>query len=510
MNHIERGITITAPLLSMVGIHKSFARVHVLKHVDFTLQAGEIHALLGENGAGKSTLIKVLSGIYSADQGRIHIDGKEQVFKSPRAALVAGVGVIHQEFNLVPHLSICENIFLGREHLFGRGWIRWRKMRREALLWLEKIGLLVDPSCKVGELSIGQQQMVEIAKALSFDAQILVLDEPTAALTQSEKKALFATLCRLREKQVGMIYISHRLEEIEELCDRITVLRNGESIGTRMTKETSMDELVGLMVGRKIQEQFPRELTIKQPAERLRVEGLTQQGKVSQVSFSIQAGEILGMAGLIGAGRTEMANLLFGVQKQDAGEIWLDGKQIRIRHPRDAIQAGLAYVTEDRKGEGLVLSRSVKENFTLPSLASFTKGGFIRKQQENEMAEKLMRQLGIRSTGIEQKVGFLSGGNQQKVAIGKWLLHQPKVWILDEPTRGVDIGAKREIYQLINQLTEQGMAILLISSDLPEVLGMSDRILVMREGKRVALFNREDADEEKVMQAASGGGSLLA
>ncbi|SFS41560.1 sugar ABC transporter ATP-binding protein [Marininema halotolerans] len=497
-------------LLQMSGIEKSFAHVQVLKQVRFTLEAGEIHALLGENGAGKSTLIKILSGGFPADQGKILIDDKEVTFQSPRAAMKAGIGVIHQELHLVPQLSICENLFLGREHSFGFGWIRWRKMKEEARHWLKKVGLNKDPFCKVGGLSVGQQQLVEIAKALSLQAKILILDEPTAALTPLEVRSLFATLRALRGKGVGMIYISHRLEEVQELSDRITVLRNGEIIATHPTHEIALDHVVQMMVGRDLAERFPQKTAVKTPVDRLRVKGLTQTGVVEGVSFHIQAGEVLGLAGLIGAGRTELANLLFGVSKRDAGEIWLDGKPATFRHPREAVRLGMAYVTEDRKGKGLVLTQSVKENLSLVAMNAFTTMGVITKKLEEEQATTLSKQLGIRATSLDQPAAFLSGGNQQKVAIGKWLVQPPKVLILDEPTRGVDIGAKQEIYQLMNQLSAQGVAILLISSDLPEVLGMSDRVMVMRKGKQVATFTQKEATEQRVLEAAAGGGGLLA
>ncbi|MFC4075936.1 sugar ABC transporter ATP-binding protein [Salinithrix halophila] len=494
----------------MEGIEKRFPGVRVLKGVDFDVRAGEVHALMGENGAGKSTLIKVLGGIFPRDAGKIFIGGEERSMCSPREAVALGVGIIHQELNLVPQLSVMENLFLGREHTFSRGFrVGWRRMREEALRWMEKLGVTLDPACKVGDLSVGQRQMVEIAKALSLKARILVMDEPTAALAQREIESLFRVIASLKEQGVGMVYISHRMEEIFQMCDRITVLRDGENVGTRDTGKTDMEELVRMMVGREIRERFPRE-SVPPGEERLRVKGLTRRGKVKGVSFAIRAGEILGMAGLMGAGRTETANLLFGVEKPDGGSVLVDGEPIRIRRPEDAIRAGFAYVTEDRKGEGLVLSRSVKENLMLPHLPALSLGGVIRRRQEQKASRELIKSLSIHTVGVEQKAGFLSGGNQQKVAIGKWLTGRPKVFILDEPTRGIDIGARAEIYRLMNRLTQEGIAILLISSDLPEVLGMSDRLLVMHEGRIVAEYQRGEADQEAVVQAASGGGKQRA
>ncbi|OYD07108.1 sugar ABC transporter ATP-binding protein [Paludifilum halophilum] len=497
----------TEPLLEMKGISKAFAGVRVLKEVSFTLAPGEVHALMGENGAGKSTLIKILGGIYAKDEGRIWVDGRERTIRSPREATQLGIAIIHQELPVVPQLTVMENMFLGREFTYKWRSIRWNRMREESQKYLSQLGVRIDPDQKVGELSVGQQQMVEIAKVLSLQAKVLVLDEPTAALTNREIESLFEVVESLKRHGVGMIYISHRMEEVFRISDRMTVLRDGTFVGTRETGSTDMDQLVQMMVGREIRERFPRR-SLRMGGERLQVEGMTRKEKVSDISFTIRGGEILGLAGLMGAGRTEVADLLFGVERLDAGRVSIDGWPVTIRRPIDAIRAGIAYVTENRKEQGLVLSRSVKENLSLPNLGALTSFGILRRGVEKRMTEAQVKQLSVRAADSDQEVGTLSGGNQQKVVIGKWLAARPKVLILDEPTRGVDIGAKAEIYRLMNRLAEEGMAILLISSDLPEVLEMSDRVLVMHEGRISGVFDRDEATQEKVMIAASGGGKL--
>lgn len=498
-------------LLEMKDICKSFPGVKVLDHVQFSLQKGELHALMGENGAGKSTLMKILGGIYSKDQGSISIKGSVSDIPSPDAAAKLGITIIHQELKLVPHLTIMENIFLGREFTYGKTrFIHWRKMRQEANRYLSQLGMELDPGITAGELSVGQQQMVEIAKALSMNAEILVLDEPTAALTDREIEALFQVIEGLKQKGVGMIYISHRMEEIFRVCDRITVLRDGQYVGTKVTKETNMDELVHMMVGREIKDRFPK-IEVQPGEELLRVESLSQIGKLHNISFSVRAGEIVGIAGLMGAGRTELAKALNGILPIDGGRISVNGQEVKLKRPSDAIAAGIALVTEDRKEEGLVLPLTVRDNVSLPNHAAISKYGFINRKKEQELADHTIRKLGVKTAGSEQIIGSLSGGNQQKVVIGKWLATSPKVLILDEPTRGVDIGAKKEIYDLMNQLAKQGVAIIMISSELPEVLGMSDRILVMHEGRITGEFNRDQqVTQEEIMHAATGGESVHA
>lgn len=493
-------------LLTMEGINKSFSGVKVLEDVQFSLRQGEVHALMGENGAGKSTLMKILSGIYSKDAGSIQIHGTESVASSPKTAQALGVAIIHQELNMIPDLSILENMFLGREFKWGRtGFVNWPKMRSEAKNYLQQLGMDLNPDRRVGELSVGQQQMVEIAKALSMHAKILVLDEPTAALTKREIEKLFQLIATLKTQGVGMIYISHRMEEIFQISDRITVLRDGRYIGTRDTNVTTMDELVQMMVGREIKERFPKVET-EIGEERLRVEALSQEGKLYDINLSVRAGEILGISGLMGAGRSELVKALFGVGKYQ-GKIFLNGQPVTIKNPTDAIRVGMALITEDRKGEGLVPDLSVRENLALPNLRSLSRFGFISHRMEQDFVDDSIQKLKVKVHHSGQWVSSLSGGNQQKVVIGKWLATQPKVLILDEPTRGVDIGAKREIYDLMNQLVQKGVAIVMISSELPEVLGMSDRVLVMHEGRITGEFSRENATQETIMIAATGGKS---
>jgi ribose transport system ATP-binding protein len=492
-------------LLEMKQISKSFPGVKVLDGVRLDLKRGEVLALMGENGAGKSTLMKILGGIYSRDHGTIVVKGQIQEKMTPDIAARLGIAIIHQELNLIPHLSVMENIFLGREFTYGKsGFVNWRRMRQEAKRWLDQLAIDLDPATLVGELSVGQQQMIEIAKALSMQADILVLDEPTAALTNREIEALFQVIASLKQKGVGMIYISHRMEEIFQISDRITVLRDGQYVGTVETSKTDLDELVKMMVGREITDRFPK-VEVAPGEERLRVEHLSVKGKLTDISFTVRSGEIVGVAGLMGAGRTEMAKALFGLERVDSGRIVIDGQPVRITQPVDAIRAGIALVTEDRKQEGLVLSLSVRENIALPNLGKLSTLGVLKPRDEQALSEQTIRQLLIKTAGGEQIVGSLSGGNQQKVVIGKWLATKPKILILDEPTRGVDIGAKKEIYDIMNRLVKEGVAILMISSELPEVLGMSDRILVMHEGRITGEFSREEATQERIMHAATGG-----
>ena len=494
-------------LLEMKEISKSFPGVKVLNDVQLTLSGGELLALMGENGAGKSTLMKILGGIYERDSGTIIVKGEAQEKMTPDLASKLGIAIIHQELNLIPHLSVMENIFLGREFTYGKsGFVNWRKMRQETKYWLDQLDIQMDPDTLVGDLSVGQQQMIEIAKALSMQADILVLDEPTAALTNREIEALFQVIASLKEKGVGMIYISHRMEEIFQVSDRITVLRDGQYVGTVETAKTSMDELVRMMVGREITDRFPK-VEVKPGEERLRVENLSVKGKLAGISFSVKSGEIVGVAGLMGAGRTEMAKAIFGLEHVQQGQVFVDGQPVRITRPLDAIRAGIALVTEDRKEEGLVLSLPVRENISLPNLEKVSSMGVLKPKAEQELSSDTIRRLLIKTAGGEQIVGSLSGGNQQKVVIGKWLATQPKILILDEPTRGVDIGAKKEIYDIMNHLAQSGVAILMISSELPEVLGMSDRVLVMHEGRITGEFSREEATQESIMHAATGGKS---
>jgi ribose transport system ATP-binding protein len=475
-----------------------------LDGVDFTLKQGEVHVLLGENGAGKSTLIKILSGALQKDSGVIRIDDREVQIRHPWDAQALGISTIYQEFNLVPQLSIAENIFLGREQGTGLpGIISRNLLEKETRRVLESLEVGLDPAWRVQDLGVAQKQMVEVAKALSVHSRILIMDEPTSALTRQEIEILFRMMRRLKENGVGIIYISHRLEELIEIGDRLTVLRDGRVIGTREVGAVESGELVRMMVNRELKQQFPRQ-SIKPGEEILRVENLGRRGVFEQISFSVHRGEIVGIAGLLGAGRTELARALFGVDRVDCGTIRLNARPVSINRPDQAVRLGLALLTEDRKSHGLVLEMSVKDNISLSSLGRFLRLGVLRSGLENRTVSKYVRELRIRTPDINRKVLFLSGGNQQKVVLSKWLCSRGELFIFDEPTRGIDIGAKVEIYHLMNQLTASGAAIIMISSELPEVIGMSDRILVMRRGLIVKEFASRKADQESVMSAALG------
>ncbi|MGY4688887.1 sugar ABC transporter ATP-binding protein [Salibacterium sp. K-3] len=497
----------TVPLVEMEQIHKSFYGVNVLHGIDFNVRAGEIHALMGENGAGKSTLMKILTGIYASDEGTVRVKGEEVTFSHPKEAEKAGIAVIHQELNIIPNLSVTENMFLGRPLTYGKWGInRNSEMRQKTTEYLQRLGIDINPDRQAGRLSVGQQQMIEIARAVSTEAEVIVMDEPTAALTEVEIESLFEVINHLKDSGVGIVYISHRMEEIFQLCDRISVLRDGGYAGTKAVSETSYEEIVKLMVGREIGEKYPPRSTVP-GEERLRVENLSDAGGIFEnASFELRRGEILGLAGLMGAGRTELMQLLFGARKKRSGNVYLDGERLRIRTPYDARKAGIGFITEDRKEEGLVLNLSVRENLAIPNLGKLSKAGLMSNTREKDFTDNTIERLRVKTSGREQKLKTLSGGNQQKIVIGKWLGIEPSILILDEPTRGVDIGAKKEIYHIMNELTEQGVAVIMVSSELPEVLGMSDRVLVLHEGKISAVFDREEADQENIMQAATGGG----
>ncbi len=471
----------TIPLLDMRHISKSFPGVRALDDVSLQLNRGEILALVGENGAGKSTLIKVLGGAHAPDGGEICLEGQPVRFSTPTAAQRAGVSVIYQEFNLIPDLTVRENIFLGRERTRW-GLIRAAGEEREVRQLFQRIGLKIHPETRCRDLTVAQQQKVEIAKALSLHARIVVMDEPTAALATKEVEQLFAVIRDLKIHGVGIIYISHRLEEVFEVADRVMVLRDGKCVGSDEIGKVTRKKLIETMVGRSIDSEFPKHAASPGP-ERLRVEGLRRGDAVRDVSFSARSGEILGMAGLAGAGRTETMRLVFGADRPDAGQILVDGRPVRIRCPRDAIRHGICLLTEDRKGQGLILMHSVRENFGLPNLDRFIRGLFIDEQLERSELAEYTEGLKIKIAGQDQPAANLSGGNQQKVVLAKWLVRHADVIVFDEPTRGIDVGAKYEIYLLMNRLVEEGKAVIMISSELPEILGMSDRILVMHEGR---------------------------
>lgn len=496
----------STPIVEMKQIDKSFAGNKVLKNVDFEVRSGEVHALMGENGAGKSTLIKVLTGIHPRDHGVIKVDGAEVDFTNPKQAEEMGISVIHQELNIIPYLTVAQNMFLGKELVYGKtGILHKKEMHQRTKESLKELGVTtIHPNDIAGDLSVGKQQMVEIARALSTKARLIVMDEPTAALTDREIDNLFRVVTELKKQGVSIIYISHRMEEIFHLCDRITILRDGQFVGCENIADTSFEAIVKMMVGRELGERFP-ERTHAVGDVIFEVENLKRDGLFQDVSFNVKEGEILGIAGLMGAGRSEVMEAIFGFQKKDGGTVKLLGKELHIKHPRDAVRAGIGFITEDRKAKGLVLGASIRENIALTNLRAVSKNGFISDAKEKNLVMDLIQKLQVRTTGKEQQVKSLSGGNQQKVVIAKWLGIHPRVLILDEPTRGVDVGAKKEIYTIMNELTQSGVAIMMISSELPEVLGVSDRIMVMHEGKVTGFLNRDEADQEKIMTAATGG-----
>ena len=491
-------------VLEMCDITKRFPGVLALDKAQLQLRPGEVHCLLGENGAGKSTMMKILAGAQQKDDGAILLDGQEVQITSPHHAQQLGISMIYQEFNLSPYLSIAENIFLGREPRIGRSpFIDWRRMYADAREILSRIRVDLDVKRPVNELSVAQQQMVEIAKALSVNAKIIVMDEPSATLTDHELVALFELIKNLRRQGIGIIYISHRLEEVFEIGSRVTVMRDGQHVGTHDCCDLKREDIIRMMVGRELKDEFPKEV-FPLGKEKLRVEGLTRAGAFRDVSFTLHTGEIVGLTGLVGAGRTEVARAIFGADRITAGKLFLDGKEITVTSPRDAIAQGIGLLTEDRKNQGLVLGMTVRENTTLANLASLVKGPFIDRRQERAIAEGYVKELHIKTPGIEQTAQNLSGGNQQKVVLAKWLYTQSRVLIFDEPTRGIDVGAKVEIYKLMNELVRQGVAVLMISSELPEVLGMCDRILVMHEGKLSGELPRAQASQEAIMRLATG------
>jgi ABC-type sugar transport system ATPase subunit len=507
------------PLLRVEQVSKSFPGVLALQDVSLEVYPGEVLGLVGENGAGKSTLMKILSGVYAPDGGQILLDGQPVSIHDPRHAQRLGISIIYQEFNLMPNLSVEENVFVGREPNSG-GIVRWRDLRRQTQDLLNQLGVQLNPSATVRDLSVAEQQMVEIAKALSMNARLVIMDEPTSALTETEVTALFAIIRGLRERGLAVIYISHRLEEIFDICDRVTVLRDGQLAGDLSISEATPDRIVRLMVGRPLGDLFrPEEaerrlavLTEQQPAPILEVRGLGRTGTLrdasaivlEDISFALRPGEIVGLSGLVGSGRTEIARAIFGADDYDRGEILVHGRPTRIRSPRDAIQLGIGLVPEDRKLQALVLKLAIRENLALSILGRLSRFGVVRLRPERAMARQLVESLRVRTPSIDQKVLNLSGGNQQKVVIAKWLALHPKILIMDEPTRGIDIGAKAEVHGLMHQLAGDGVAILMISSELPEILFMSDRILVMRQGRIAGELPRSAATQETIMALATG------
>jgi len=489
--------------LHMQHISKAFPGVIALDDVDFELRKGEVHILLGENGAGKSTLMKILSGAYQAGSGKIWLNGQEIEIRSPKHAQMLGISIIYQELNLVPQLSSAENIFLGREPVRLPGVVDHAAMQKDAVSILNGLGVSIDVRRPVREFSIAEQQMVEVAKAISLDARILIMDEPTSALTEREIAELFARIRQLKQSGVSIVYISHRMEELFEIGDRVTVLRDGRNVGTCPIQEVSREQLIRLMANRELTNQFPK-VSATRGVEALRVENLKTKDKLTDINFTLYRGEVLGVAGLLGSGRTELARAIFGVDPVEAGKIYLNGRPLRISSPRQAINSRIGFLTEDRKGEGLVLALSVRDNICLASLNQFSRLGIVNGSTENSRAQRYVKELRIKTPGIKQKAVNLSGGNQQKVVLSKWLSSNADILIFDEPTRGIDVGAKAEIYELMNQLTQKGVALLMISSELPEIIGMSDRILVMSRGRINGEFAAGEATQEKILHCALG------
>ena len=493
----------TTQLLSLTGVSKEFPGVKALNNVHFDLDKGEVHAIVGENGAGKSTLMKILSGIYKKDTGDIVYLGKHVNVTSPLEAQKLGISIIHQELNLMPDLTVAQNIFIGRENRrMGRLFLDESKLNKAAKALLEELDLVLDPKQKVGELTIAKQQMVEIAKAVSYRGEVIIMDEPTSSLTPAETDALFKIIRALKASGKGVVYISHRLEELNQITDRITVIRDGEYVKTLKTTETSIPEVISLMVGRKVdQDQRPSVRPMSAEVV-LKVEGISDSRLLSDVSFELRKGEILGFAGLMGAGRTELARAIIG--HRSAGKIFLRGKEVKIKSPSDAVKSGIGYLSEDRKKYGLLLIQNVTFNVILSSIPSFSnKFGFLKTKPAGAITRDAIKQLSIRTPSENQYLKNLSGGNQQKVVISKWLTRDCDILIFDEPTRGIDVGAKDEIYKLLTKLASEGKSIIMISSELPEILRMSDRIAVMCEGKLTGIIENKDADQNKIMQYAT-------
>ncbi|MBQ6341660.1 MAG: sugar ABC transporter ATP-binding protein [Anaerolineaceae bacterium] len=492
-------------LLEMKKISKSFPGVKALTDVDFQLKAGEVHALLGENGAGKSTLIKVLGGIYIAEQGEIFIEGKPVSIQNVADARANGISIIHQELVLVPHMTVAENIYLGRE-LMGPFGIDSIKMRRESQKMLDQFNLGIDAGELVGNLSIAQQQMVEIVKAISFNCKILVMDEPTSSISDREVEALFDIMRGLTKQGVGIVYISHKMSELDEVCDRVTVLRDGYYVGTRVVKETPRDELIHMMVGRELSAYYVRD-HVDNTDVIFRCEhiddGKSDKKRVKDVSFEVRQGEIVGFAGLVGAGRSETMQCVFGLTPGSTGEVWLDGKKLTIKNAVDAMNVGISLVPENRKVEGLYHVQSVNFNSTIEVLKEFIKHLYVDSKKERAITQEFVNKMKTKTPSLDQTVTNLSGGNQQKVMIGRWLATKPRILILDEPTRGVDVGAKAEIYDIMNELTKQGVSIIMISSELPEIINMSDRVYVMYDGRITGCINWQDLSQEAIMKLAT-------
>ncbi len=490
-------------ILTMKDIDKSFPGVHALDHVNFEVRRGEVHALMGENGAGKSTLMKVLTGIYTKDSGTITYEGKDIEFHNTREAQDAGIVIVHQELNMLGHLTVAQNIFIGREFKKGIK-IDDKKMNEEAKKLFDRLHIDIDPTETMANLTVGKQQMCEIAKAISHEAKVIIFDEPSAALTEAEIEELFKIIRDLREQNLGIVYISHRMDEIKVITDRVTVMRDGTYVGTLITNECTKDDIINMMVGRVIYEDPKTASTV--PADApvvLKVEHLNAGRMVQDVSFELRKGEILGFSGLMGAGRTETARAIFGADPKESGDIYINGEKVTINNPQDAVKCGIGYLSEDRKRYGIVVQKTVAENSTMACLQNYMSGIFINKKAEKKVAQEYVDSLATKTPSVDQLVVNLSGGNQQKVVIAKWLINDCDILIFDEPTRGIDVGAKNEIYKLMNKLASEGKSIIMISSEMTEILRMSDRIVVMCEGRKTGEVKIEEATQEVIMNMAT-------
>lgn len=485
------------------GVAKSFPGVQALKKVSLKIRPGKVHALMGENGAGKSTMMKIIAGVYIPNEGKLFFKGNPIVLKSPRDALGKGIAMIHQELNLLPFMTVAENIWIGREPRNLIGLVDHKALNRQTQELLDKLNIDIDPEIDLGQLSIANRQMVEIAKAVSFNSDLLIMDEPTSAITEKEVEHLFRIIAQLRAEGKAIIYITHKMDEVFKIADEISIFRDGQHIVTKPSEDFDHDSLITAMVGRELSQVFPKEdVPIGNVA--LDVKHLNVKGICKDVSFDVRFGEIFGIAGLMGSGRTEVIESIFGINKIDSGTIIFDGKELKVKSPSDAIQAGMALLTEDRKKSGLFLSLSVGENMEMAALPSYCKMGFVQQKSMDVICQEMLGKLKVKTPGLYEVIENLSGGNQQKVLIARWLINNPKLLILDEPTRGVDVGAKAEIHKLITQLAKQGVAIIMISSELPEVLGMSDRVMVMHEGTVGGILSREEATQERILEIASG------
>ncbi|MDQ3906752.1 MAG: sugar ABC transporter ATP-binding protein [Acidobacteriota bacterium] len=496
------------PLLRMEGITKIFSGVVALDGVDFALERGEVHSLVGENGAGKSTLIKIMTGAYRRDGGRVALEGREVDFRSPEDAQRAGVVAVYQEVNLLAYRTVAENIYLGREPRRA-GLIDWKRMNRDAAALLERLGLDIDPAATLGDLNIALRQMVAIARGVSFGAKVVVLDEPTSSLTEHEVSILYDVIRRLKSEGTGVVYISHRFDELYTICDRVTILRDGKLVGTRPLAGLDRLDLVCMMLGRAREELQSKGATgfgAHHEAKAgetplLRAEDLTRGRRLDHVSLDVGRGEIVGLAGLLGSGRTETARAIFGADPVEDGKVYLEGEPLNLRSPNDAIDAGLAFLSEDRKAEGIIPELSVRENLTLAALPALSSLGVVSRQKQNEIVERFMKRLGIKAASADQKIRELSGGNQQKVLLARWLCKNPKFLIMDEPTRGIDVGAKAEIQSLVNELAESGLGVLMISSELEELVEGSSRVVVMRDGRRAAELRGGEISQDAIIRA---------